>query len=333
MVGGHGCDFAAGYVFVGGRCQRAQEVGAPPELLDIPGFKFGVATSAFQVEGGTREGGRGASIWDTFQALPGRVENGEDADVACDHFHRWEEDVALLAELGVDYYRMSIAWPRVMPDGYKLNAEGLAFYHRLFDRLQLLGIEPMVTLYHWDLPQVLEDLGGWRNKTLIVPAFANYAKEMFIEFGAKVKRWSTFNEPATFVFIGTDLGIHAPGRCSHRERCPEGDSLREPLLITHSVLVAHARAVEQLRKLDTKGGTCEGCLVGMYTAPMNESLSADWQAAQWRMESELGIWTDPLYFGDYPASVVEAAGDRLPSFSLEEKRLLKGSTDYFGLNL
>ena len=315
----HGCDFASGLVFVDGRCQRAADVVSPPELLDASaaGFAFGVATSAYQVEGGVREGGRGPSIWDTFSHTPGRIPSGDTGDVACDHFHRFEEDFALLAALGVSTYRMSIAWPRVMPDGRAINREGLRFYHALFDRLLELGIEPLVTLYHWDLPQALEDEGGWRNKSMIVPAFSRYAAAMFTEFGPKVKVWTTFNEPATFVFIASDLGIHAPGRCSHREICAEGDSLREPLLIAHSVLVAHAHAVAALREQSGAGGTCERCRVGMVNciklaAPMNASRDADWQAAQWRMESELGIWTGPPRLAFFPAACLQRALPTLP---------------------
>jgi hypothetical protein len=202
----HGCDFANGWVYVDGRCQRAQDSGAPPELDRARGFSFGVATSAYQIEGGAALGGRGPSIWDTFSHTPGATANGETGDVAVDHYHRWEEDLALVKALGVDTYRMSIAWPRVMPDGVTLNPEGVAFYQQLFDRLIADGIAPMVTLYHWDLPQALEDRGGWRNKTMIVPAFAAYAKAMFRAFGGKVKMWATFNEPATFVFIGAARG-------------------------------------------------------------------------------------------------------------------------------
>jgi beta-glucosidase len=196
----HGCDFDNGWVYVGGRCQRAQLSGAPPELLAMPDFNFGVATSAYQIEGGLDS--RGLSVWDTFSHTPGRTANGDTGDVACDHYTRWEEDLELVSALGVDYYRLSIAWPRVMPDGETLSPDGLAFYHAIFDRLALRGIEPLVTLYHWDMPQVLEDRGGWRNKSMIVPVFARYARAMFEEYGGKVKKWATFNEPATFVFIG-----------------------------------------------------------------------------------------------------------------------------------
>lgn len=200
----HGCDFANGWVYVAGRCQRAADVVVPPELLERAGagIRLGVATSAYQIEGAAREGGRGASIWDTFSHTPGRVANGDNGDVACDHYHRYAEDFALLARLGVQTYRLSIAWPRVMPDGATLNPAGVAFYHGLFDLLAQHGIEPYVTLYHWDLPQALEDRGGWRNKSAVVPAFAAYAAAMFREYGGKVKRWITFNEPATFAFIG-----------------------------------------------------------------------------------------------------------------------------------
>lgn len=163
-------------------------------------MKWGAATASYQIEGATNEGGRGQSIWDTFAKTPGNIVNGDNGDVACDSYHRYEEDVELLKELGVDVYRFSVAWPRILPNGTgEVNQEGLNYYHRLVDKLLENGIEPMCTLYHWDLPQTLQDNGGWGNRETI-DAFVKYAEVMFNEFSGKIKHWLTLNEHGAFHF-------------------------------------------------------------------------------------------------------------------------------------
>jgi beta-glucosidase len=178
-----------------------------------PGFVWGAATSAYQVEGAVHEGGRGPSIWDTFSRTPGRVAGGDTGDVAADHYHRYREDAALMADLGLRAYRFSVAWPRIQPQGHgPANQEGLDFYRRLIDRLLELGIEPWVTLYHWDLPQALQDWGGWANRE-VVGRFADYAAAVYGALHDRVRTWTTLNEPWCSAFLG-----HAAARTRRRSR-------------------------------------------------------------------------------------------------------------------
>lgn len=176
-----------------------------------PGFVLGATTSAYQIEGAVAEDGRGPSIWDTFSHLPGRTRDGGTGDVAADHYHRWRSDVALMRELGLQAYRFSISWPRVQPAGRgALNDAGLAFYRELIDELAGAGIRPSVTLYHWDLPQALQDEGGWASRGT-AHAFAEYARAMAREFGDRVWLWTTMDEPWCAAFLGHASGEHAPG--------------------------------------------------------------------------------------------------------------------------
>lgn len=205
------------------------------------GFVFGSATAAYQVEGAVVADGRGPSIWDTFSHTPGRVWNGDTGDVACDHYHRWETDLDLMAELGLDAYRFSVAWPRIMPTGTgALNPAGIDFYSRLVDGLLARGIRPVATLYHWDLPQALEDAGGWPSRAT-ADAFERYAEVMGGALGDRVHTWTTLNEPWCSAYLGYGQGGHAPGR-------------HEPaaaLAAVHHLNLAHGRAVTALRGTST----------------------------------------------------------------------------------
>ena len=219
-------------------------------------FYFGTATAAYQIEGAAAEGGRGPSIWDAFSHTPGATANGDTGDVACDHYHRFGEDVELMAQLGVREYRLSFAWPRLMPDGTirSWNAEGARFYHRLLDALDAKNITPLVTLYHWDLPLALDDgggesgdgesggsaRGGWLDAR-VVGDFERFATACFDEFGARVRRWATFNEPFTFIRQGYSTGVHAPGRCTSCEA--GGDSAVEPCVFARRAARARARGL------------------------------------------------------------------------------------------
>ncbi|MCS7058152.1 MAG: GH1 family beta-glucosidase [Meiothermus sp.] len=177
-----------------------------------PQFRWGVATAAYQIEGAVKEDGRGPSIWDTFAHTPGRIKTGENADVACDFYHRYREDTALIREMNFQAHRFSLAWPRILPEGRgRLNPKGLDFYQRVIDRTLELGLEPWVTLYHWDLPQALEDQGGWTNRD-VVGWFAEYAAVCARAFGDRVRHWMVLNEPAVFTVLGYLQGRHAPGR-------------------------------------------------------------------------------------------------------------------------
>src|SRR5687767_10587313 len=203
-----------------------------------PDFAWGTATASYQIEGAVDEDGRGPSIWDTFSHTPGKVANGDTGDVACDHYHRWADDVDLIASYGLNAYRFSVAWPRIQPSGRgPANPKGTDFYRRLVDRLVETGIRPAVTLYHWDLPQALqEDGGGWQNRET-VDRFAEYAAIVYEALGDGVAWWVTHNEPWCVAAVGHRMGLHAPGLRDHRAE----------LRTAHHVLLSHGRAVEAYR--------------------------------------------------------------------------------------
>ena len=205
------------------------------ELSFPDGFRWGAATASYQIEGGVIEGGRGPSIWDTFGAVEGNVLDGATGDVACDHYHRYAGDIALVAELGLDAYRFSVAWPRVMPDGRTTSAAGLAFYDRLVDELLRQDIEPVLTLYHWDLPQAIEDAGGWPERDTAA-RFADYAAVVHDALGDRVTQWTTINEPFCAAFLGYGSGVHAPGIRDYDTS----------LIAAHHLLLAHGLAMKAL---------------------------------------------------------------------------------------
>ncbi|RQX22054.1 beta-glucosidase, partial [Micromonospora chalcea] len=213
---------------------------AGPDPIDTlpPTFRWGVATSSYQIEGAVAEDGRTPSIWDTFCRVPGAVANGDHGDVACDHYHRMPQDVALIADLGLDTYRFSVAWPRVQPGGRgPANVAGLAFYDRLVDELLGRDVEPWVTLYHWDLPQELEDAGGWPNRDTAY-RFADYAELVFAALGDRVRTWTTLNEPWCSAMLGYAYGDHAPGR----------RNLGDGIAAAHHLLLGHGLATRRLRE-------------------------------------------------------------------------------------
>jgi beta-glucosidase len=261
-----------------------------------PGLLFGTATAAYQVEGAAHEGGRGASIWDTYSRVPGRVARGESGDVACDHYHRYGEDVALLADLGVDLYRFSVSWPRVQPDGKgPSNAEGLAFYDRLVDAVLEAGIEPALTLYHWDLPQALEDEGGWRVRDT-AHRFGEYTRIVADHLGDRVNRWITLNEPFCSAFVGHAVGRHAPGT---REGTPA-------LAAAHHLLLAHGNAVSELRAAGA--GEVGITLNPDHLVPATDS-EADRAAVERARTVHNRTWFDPLFTGAYPSNEKETWGE------------------------
>jgi len=288
------------------------------------GFLWGAATASYQIEGAAREGGRGPSTWDAFAGIPGRVLDGHNGDVACDHYHRVEEDVTLMQRMGIGCYRFSIAWPRIIPQGKgDVNEEGIAFYDRLIDELIGKGIEPWATLFHWDLPLALQIEEDGLLNARIVDRFADYARVCFERFGDRVKRWITLNEPWCSAMLGHGNGMHAPGRKSESE----------PYVAAHNLLLAHAQIVDLYRK--EFQGPQEG-LIGItnncdWREPLTDSRE-DRAAAQRGLEFFLGWFADPVYLGKYPDSMRERLGDALPEFSEEQAALLKGSSDFFGLN-
>lgn len=287
-------------------------------------FVWGTATSSYQIEGAWNADGKGPSIWDAFCLIPGKIENGEDGAEACDHYTRMKEDVALMKSLGVQAYRFSISWPRVLPAGKgKVNEAGIKFYNDLIDELVANDITPWVTLYHWDLPLTLQmEEDGWLSPK-IADSFAKYAELCFSRFGDRVKNWITLNEPWVVSILGYGQGVFAPGRISNAE----------PYLAGHNLLLAHARAVDVYRKKfqqrqKGKIGISNNC---DWREPKTD-LPEDKAAATRALEFFLSWFTDPVYFGDYPQVMKDRLGDRLPQFTSEESALLKGSSDFFGLN-
>ncbi|NHA69875.1 GH1 family beta-glucosidase [Phycicoccus flavus] len=253
------------------------------------GFLFGAATASYQIEGAVKEDGRGQSIWDTFSATPGKTENGDTGEVACDHYHRVPEDVAIMRELGLDAYRFSVAWPRIQADGTgAANPLGLAFYDRLVDELLGAGIRPVVTLYHWDLPQALEDRGGWRTRE-VADRFADYAAHVVGALGDRVRNWTTLNEPWCSAFLGHTIGVHAPGHTDPMEG----------LLSAHHLMLAHGRAVPVIRE------HCPDAEVSITLNPSQvhgpeDATEADLDAVR-RVDNALnGVFFGPLFHGAYP---------------------------------
>ncbi|WCJ38918.1 beta glucosidase 42 [Euphorbia peplus] len=294
---------------------------------DFPShFVFGVATSAYQIEGACSEGGRGPSIWDAFTHQKGTTLDGGNGDVAVDHYHRYKEDIELIAKLGFDAYRFSLSWSRIFPDGSgKVNDEGVAFYNNVINALLEKGITPYITLYHWDLPLHLqESIGGWTNKE-IVKYFGMYADTCFAKFGDRVKKWITLNEPLQTAINGHDIGIFAPGKSKNSET--------EPYLASHHQILAHATAfsIYQSKYKEIQGGQV-GLVVDCEWAEPNSDEIEDKKAAIRRLEFQLGWYLHPIYYGDYPEVMRDILGHRLPKFSEEEKQLLSNSIDFIGLN-
>jgi len=256
------------------------------------GFLFGAATSAYQIEGVWNEDGKGESIWDRFSHTPGKISGGDTGDIACDHYHRFREDVAIMRTLGLKAYRFSVSWPRVLPQGRgESNPKGLDFYSRLVDALLEAGIEPFLTLYHWDLPQALQDKGGWPKRE-IVDSFCEYTQLMARSLGDRVRHWITLNEPHVSAFVGHLDGRHAPG---HQD-------LEEALRAAHHHLLAHGLAVSLLR--DLVPGARVGIVLNLAPVhPASRDL-AD-RSAAWLADGKLNRWfLDPLAARGYPEDMV-----------------------------
>jgi len=296
--------------------------GSVPE-----GFLWGVATSAAQIEGGDPEDGRGESIWDRFAADPRRIADGSNPGVACDHYHRWREDLDLLRWLGVGAYRFSIAWPRVLPEGRgRINTQGLDFYDALVDALLAAGIRPFVTLYHWDLPQSLQERGGWVARAT-TDAFVEYADVVTARLGDRVRHWATHNEPWCVATLGHERGEQAPG---HRDAA-------EALRVAHHVLLSHGRALDVVRR--NAPGAEVGIvllLVPVWPATQGE---ADRDAAR-RLDGSFNRWyLDPVFRGRYPADVIadriragHLASPELPFLQDGDLSTIAGSIDFVGIN-
>jgi beta-glucosidase len=257
------------------------------------GFLFGAATAAYQIEGATHEDGRTDSIWDAFSRVPGAVINGESGDIACDHYHRYREDVALMKDLGLQTYRFSTSWSRVQPDGGPVNPKGLDFYSRLVDELLDAGIKPWLTLHHWDLPQALEEKGGWANRDTSF-LFRDYALNVHNALGDRVDVWTTLNEPWCSSFLSYTAGAHAPGRQSKQAGLAAG----------HHLLLGHGLAVEALRERNPKLEL--GITLNLTVAkPVDPASPGDLDAAR-RIDGQFNrFFLDPIFRGTYPQDLLQ----------------------------
>jgi beta-glucosidase len=279
------------------------------------GFVFGASTAAYQIEGAVDEGGRGRSVWDTFCDVPGRIVDGSSGAVACDHYHRYPEDVTLMKELGLDGYRFSISWPRVQPEGSgRANAEGLAFYDRLVDELLEAGIAPMATLFHWDLPQALEDAGGWLSRDT-TERFAEYATLVGLRLGDRVAHWVPVNEPNVVTMLGYAVGMHAPGKRLMFDALPAA----------HHLLLGHGRAVQALRATGARsiGTAAHHTPVWAATDSDEDKAAAQAYSTLWNR-----VFADPVLRGSYP----DGYAALMPGPVEDDLRVISSPIDFYGVN-
>nr|XP_011461907.1 PREDICTED: beta-glucosidase 12-like isoform X1 [Fragaria vesca subsp. vesca] len=307
------------------------------------GFIFGTASAAYQYEGAAKEGGRGPSIWDTYtHKYPGKksekIFDHSSGDVAIDQYHRYKEDVRTMKDLGFDAYRLSFSWSRLLPNGKLsggVNKEGIKYYNNLINELLANGVKPFVTIFHWDLPQALEDEYGGFLSPKIVNHFQDYAELCFKEFGDRVKHWITLNEPHSYSRNGYATGKFAPGRCSawQKRNCTGGDSGTEPYLASHYQLLAHAAAMKLYRhKYQAKQKGLIGITINSHWFVPYSDSKQDQAAALRALDFMFGWYMDPMTNGDYPSSMRALVGNRLPKFTKEQSKMLKGSFDFLGLN-
>ncbi|KAI5599505.1 hypothetical protein BDE02_02G200600 [Populus trichocarpa] len=304
------------------------------------GFVFGSSSSAYQFEGETNRRGKGPNIWDTFiEEHPERISDHSNAKVAVDFYNRYKEDVQRMRGMGMDAFRFSISWSRVLPHGRLsagINEEGIQFYNNLIDELIKNGIQPYVTLFHWDTPQAIEDKYGGFLSPNILNDFRDFVELCFQRFGDRVKHWITLNEPFMFSVNGYDTGTFAPGRISTLENYPGQPKISgatEVYIVTHHLLLAHATAVKVYKE---KYQTCQGGKIGItlvshWFEPYSTSES-DRMATERSLDFMLGWYMDPLTKGDYPQNMHDYVGGRLPRFSEEESKMLRGSYDFIGVN-
>jgi len=283
-------------------------------------FLWGAATAAFQIEGAWTQDGKGESIWDRFNHKPYAILNGNNADVACNHYHHMPQDVQLMKELGLQTYRFSISWPRILPQGRSLiNEKGLDFYDRLVDRLLAANIIPNATLYHWDLPQALQDLGGWPNPD-VTNWYAEYAQIVFNRLGDRVSLWSTFNEPWVVAALGYGQGVLAPGLADTTQQYQAA----------HHLLLAHGKALQIFRQGGYKGKIG----IVLNTArhiPVSDS-AADRAACERARNEELYFFTDAIYRGQYPQELIEWIGPHAPRVEPGDMLLIQQPIDFLGVN-
>ena len=296
-------------------------------------FIWGVATASYQVEGAPSEDGKGPSVWDEFCRVPGSVYQNETGDAACDHYHRWREDVALMKRIGLKAYRFSVSWPRILPEGTgRINEAGLRFYENLIDELVDSGITPFVTLFHWDYPAALQKQGGWLN-----PAsprwFRDYARLVAERFAGKVKYYFTLNEPQCFLGMGHGLGLHAPGL-----RLSPPDLM----LAVHHVLLAHGLAVGALREYGGDGLKIGLAQCGAVRFPASDSAQDEAAARRAMFDipdspaDVLGgvpLWSDPIFRGEYPELLFRKYGAWMPEIGPDDRKIISSPIDFFGQNI
>jgi beta-glucosidase len=283
-------------------------------------FLWGVATSAYQIEGAVDADGRGVSIWDTFASKPGKIANGDSGATACDFYHRYGDDIGLMRELGINVFRFSVAWPRVVPNGRgAVNAAGLDFYDGLVDALLAAGIQPFVTLFHWDLPQALEDAGGWRARAT-TEAFADYAAIVAERFGDRVRLWTTHNEPYCSSWLGHVAGIHAPGLTD----------LGAGAAAAHHVLLSHGLAVEAIRR--EAPGAEVGIVLDCWPQHPATDDERDIAAAREADGLRNRLFFDPILRGRYPSDVLELLGPAAPPIRGGDLATISAPLDFVGIN-
>ena len=291
-------------------------------------FMWGAATASFQIEGAWNEDGKSPSIWDEFCHRGGKIEDNSTGDIACDHYHRYKEDVKLMAELGLKAYRFSIAWTRILPDGTgKINEKGLEFYSNLVDELLKYNITPYVTLYHWDLPYCLQLKGGWTNPESPL-WFEDYTKVIVKCFGERVKNYITFNEPSVFMGCGCSQGAHAPGYQL---------STRDLLHMVHNIHLAHGRAVKVIREL-TPFADVGITLASLPAIPVTEKDADAAYESHFSITREFffwsdAYWADPIVLGHYPEKLLQETKDIFPSFTDEDMKLISQKIDFIGINI
>jgi len=285
------------------------------------GFWWGVAEASYQIEGAYDEDGKGESIWDKFSKIPGKIQDGSTGDIACDHYHRYQEDIKIMKEIGVAAYRFSTAWPRIFPLGKgPVNQRGLDFYDRLVDGLLKAGIEPFITLYHWDLPQALQEEGGWAKRDT-VSHFKEYVAEVSKKLGDRVHYWITHNEPWVTAFLGHYTGFMAPGI----------KDLSTAIQVSHHLLLSHGQAVQALRENGDKE-TKVGITLNLH--PMHSaSESKEDKEATKRYDGYLNRWfLDPIYKGCYPENMIAYYGEKAPRIQAQDMDLISVKTDFLGVN-
>jgi beta-glucosidase len=282
-------------------------------------FAWGVAASPYQIEGATNEDGRGESIWDRFALTPYHILNHDNANVACDHYHRMPEDIALMKRFGFPHYRFGISWSRVASDGHKVNKKGLDFYDRMVDELLKANIQPNTTLYHWDLPQALQDNGGWTNRET-TDRFAEYARVTFDRLADRVKFWSTLNEPWVIAFLGYALGTHAPGICDYSQAYQAA----------HHLLLAHGKALQVFRQGGYEGQI--GLVLNLNGLLPMTNRDEDIAATQRVHDETHALFLDPVFNGTYPQRLFNFIGAHQPKVKDGDVELIHQPMDYFGLN-